>query len=316
MMNRYIKSPIRYMGSKYDLLPCILEQFPNPEEVSVFYDVFGGGASITLNAPYNNIIYNELNNNVVNILNMIKKEKPSDLIKHILSNIEKFKLNIEGTDSRSKKVNDEMREDYNKNFVAFRDFYNKSKTRDVRDLYTLTFYSFCHLMRFNNNNEFNMPYGNCCFSDDNKIEIIQAHNKLNENNIDLRCGDSFELLKNITENKNQFLYFDPPYANSMAIYNESRAFGGWSEEDDYRLFNELDRLTNLGIKWAYSNVLQIKGKINNHIQEWAKRNNYTIIDFDNKEYAALGKGNAKAQEVLIINYEQRVKQFNIFDYIE
>ena len=109
---------------------------------------------------------------------------------------------------------------------------------------------------------------------------------------------------------------DPPYQNSTAIYNESRAFGGWSEEDDEKLFNELDRLSRLGIKWAYSNVLAIKGRTNNHIEDWANRNGYTIIEFDNKEYSSLGKGNANAREVLIINYEQRVKKYSIFDFME
>ena len=109
---------------------------------------------------------------------------------------------------------------------------------------------------------------------------------------------------------------DPPYAQTTAIYNESRAFGGWTFEDDERLFNELDRLTSLGIKWAYSNVLAIKGRTNDHIENWAKRNGYTIIEFENKEYSSLGKGNANAREVLIINYEQRAKKYSIFDFLD
>lgn len=60
----------------------------------------------------------------------------------------------------------------------------------------------------------------------------------------------------------------------------------------------------------------IKGKENNHIEKWAKENGYTIIDFEDKNYSALGKGNANAREVLIINYEQRVKKYSIFDFME
>ena len=85
---------------------------------------------------------------------------------------------------------------------------------------------------------------------------------------------------------------------------------------DARLFAEMDRLSDLGIKWAYSNVLEIKGKSNNHIEEWAKNRGYTIIEFEDKDYSSLGKGVAGAREVLIINYEQRVKRYTIFDFME
>jgi len=312
----YIKSPIHYMGNKYDLLPCIIEQFPKKEDVSVFYDVFGGSGSVSLNVPYDNVIYNELNDNMVNLLKMIKDEKPENIFNHIENRIKQFELNPIGTDIRSKDTSDEVRLYYNNKYLKFRDFYNKCKNRDIKDLYTLSFYSFCNLMRFNSKNEFNMPYGNRCFllNEDSK-RLIDAHNRFLEKNITLQCGDSFELLKTITKNENQFLYFDPPYCNSTAIYNENRAFGGWNEKTDEMLFNELDRLSKLGIKWAYSNVLEIKGKTNNHIDNWAKKNNYTIIELEDKDYSSLGKGNANAREVLIINYEQLVKRYSIFDFL-
>ena len=39
--------------------------------------------------------------------------------------------------------------------------------------------------------------------------------------------------------KNDFVYFDPPYSSTMAVYNEKRAFGQWNIESDKRLFNIL-----------------------------------------------------------------------------
>jgi uncharacterized protein YbgA (DUF1722 family) len=102
----------------------------------------------------------------------------------------------------------------------------------------------------------------------------------------------------------------------MAIYNESRAFGGWGIEHDDKIFKELDRLNKIGIKWALSNVLVNKGKENKHLKEWAVSNKYQIIDFSNKEYSALGKGNAKTQEVLIVNYETPFMQYSIFDFMK
>ena len=63
-------------------------------------------------------------------------------------------------------------------------------------------------------------------------------------------------------------------------YIMSRAFGGWNIEHDNKLFQELNRLNELGIKWAMSNVLENKGIKNTHIEEWAgNKNNYKIIEF-------------------------------------
>jgi len=315
-MSRFIKSPIHYMGNKYDLLSSILEQLPPKEEVSVFYDLFGGSGTVSLNVPYDHIIYNELNDNMVNLLKMIKEVEPQEIIAHIKKRIKEFNLNEEGTDTRQNIAdNEEVREYYNQRYLEFRKFYNESE-KDIKDLYALSFWSFCNLMRFNSNNEFNMPYGNRCYIEEDGIRLIECHNRFLEKNIELRQGDTFELLKTITKNEGQFLYSDSPYTASTAIYNESRAFGGWGIEEDEQLFKELDRMTSLGIKWAYSNVLAIKGRTNDHIENWAKRNGYTIIEFDYKEYSSLGKGNANAREVLIINYPQRVKKYSIFDFLD
>jgi len=64
-----------------------------------------------------------------------------------------------------------------------------------------------------------------------------------------------------------------------------------------------------------SNVLENKGIKNEHIESWAIRGGYKIIDFENKTYAALGKGNAESREVLIINYEPPFERYNIFDFM-
>lgn len=309
----FVKSPIHYMGCKFDLLPYLIEQFPKKEDVSVFYDIFGGSATISMNVPYNKVIYNELDYNLCNILKMLKETKPEELVCHIKKRIEEFDLNNEGVDIRGKNVSEEIIKKYKNQYLLFRDYYNKSE-KDVKDLFTLSFYSFCNLMRFNSNNEFNTPYGSRCFIKSDINLIYKTHKILNKKNIYVYNLNAFNILNNIKENKGQFLYLDPPYQNSGAIYNDNKDFNGWTLEDDERLFCELDRLTSLGIKWAYSNVLEIKGKTNNHIEEWAVKNGYTIIDFEQKQYSSIAKGNANAREVLIINYEQRVKKYSIFDF--
>ena len=67
---------------------------------------------------------------------------------------------------------------------------------------------------------------------------------------------------------------------------KKRAGGGWNIDDDNKLFQELNRLNKLGIKWAMSNVLENKGMKNTHIWGRAIENNYKIIEFRGKVFRA------------------------------
>lgn len=310
-----IKSPLFYMGNKYNLLDDLLMYFPKKEEVKEFIDLFGGSGVVSLNVPYDNIIYNELNSNIINLIKVIIETEPEQVIKHITKRIEEFELYNKTTHTRQ--IDDiNIRKLANIKYLNFRTFYNKQKEKNYLDLYTLTYFSFSNLIRFNNKDEFNMPFGNQCFVfGEHDINIRLAYNQFKSKNIKMLNNNAFDVLKEIKENKKQFIYLDPPYTNTMAVYNEQRAGGGWNIEDDIKLFKELDRLNELGIKWAMSNVLENKGIKNQHIETWAIKNNYKIIEFIDKEYSALGKGNAMTREVLIINYEPPFEQFNIFDFL-
>ena len=209
----------------------------------------------------------------------------------------------------------DVREKENLNYLKFRDFYNKQEEKQLLDLYTLTFYSFCNCIRFNSKNEFNMPFGNRCLLDIHKNQISQCCSVIKNKKIQIFNKNAFDILKDIKNDKT-FVYLDPPYSNTLAIYNENRAWGGWTIEEDIKLFNELDRLNNLGVKWCMSNVLENKGKNNNHIKEWANKNGYEIINLENKTYSTFGKGNSNSKEIIVVNYEPPFKQYNIFDFLE
>ena len=311
-MSNRIKSPIFYMGNKYKLLDNLLTYFPKKETVDEFIDLFGGSGVVSINVPYEKITYNEINHNITNLFKMLVETPPKEIINHIKHRVIEFDLPQKGVE----KIDNEYSK-YKKNYLNFRKFYNKQNPKNYLDLYTLTYFSFSNLIRFNSKNEFNMPYGHRSFlSDEHDINIELFYNIMKNKSVDVQNKDAFEILYNITENKGQFIYLDPPYANTMAIYNESRAFGGWGLDDDHKLFDELDRLDKLGVRWAMSNVLENKGIKNEHIESWAIRGGYKIIDFENKTYAALGKGNAESREVLIVNYEPPFERYNIFDFME
>ena len=98
------------------------------------------------------------------------------------------------------------------------------------------------------------------------------------------------------------MYCDPPYLNTTAVYNENR-LTGWNIDDDYRLFNALDKLNEKGVKFGYSNTLVGKdGTENTHIKDWYESRGYNVI-FINKKYSSFGHSNQKNVEVYITNVD-------------
>lgn len=310
-----MNSPLHYMGNKSKLIDDLKSYFPEEDECDTFIDLFGGSGCVSINVNYKNIIYNEINNNVVKLLNIFKDYDSEEIISHIKKRIKEYELPYESCDIRVKHYTEEKKDKGQNAYNMFREFYNKSD-KDILDLYTLTFFSFCNLIRFNSKDEFNMPFGNRCFLKENEQDIINACYIFKNKNIYLNNKDAFEILNSIqTYSPKVYIYLDPPYSNTMAIYNESRAYGGWSLEDDEKLFSELDRITKLGVKWSLSNVLENKDKTNDHIEKWALKNGYKIIEMD-RNYAALGKGVANSREVLILNYPPKFEQLSLFDFID
>ena len=96
--------------------------------------------------------------------------------------------------------------------------------------------------------------------------------------------------------KNDLVYCDSPYFNSVAIYNEN---GGWTEEDEEDLLNMLTVLDYNGVKFALSNNL----KYNNPISDkWKDGYNihYLNSNYSNCNYQKIDR--SKDIEVLITNY--------------
>lgn len=100
-----------------------------------------------------------------------------------------------------------------------------------------------------------------------------------------------------------FVYVDPPYLITCAAYNEQ---GGWSEVDEEDLLQKLDDLSQRGIKFALSNVLESKGRENVLLRKWIEsRPNYKMVDlnysYNNANYQRQNK-EQKTREILVVNY--------------
>ena len=154
-------SPIYYNGNK---LKCIKKNLLNyfPKDIDTLIEPFCGSGVISLNTQAKKYILNDIETNLINLYNMFKNEDMDNLRLYF----DKIRKELNFLDfvgdisfhNRNKNYDKEKHNLHKKSYDELRDLYNK--TKDVRLLYLLLVYSFCHNMRFNSKNEFNMPCGN------------------------------------------------------------------------------------------------------------------------------------------------------------
>lgn len=292
------RSPIFYMGNKYKLLPQLLPLFPS--QCENFYDLFGGSGVVSLNYKgRNKTIYNEFNHNVVGLIEMIINNNPKELDEYYKNKIKEYNL-----ETKSICKNEyHLRTD---NFNRLREDYNKNSEKNYKDLYLLSVYSINHLIRFNSKDEFNVSSGNNSYNEKNYNQILDFHKSfkdvtiLNKNIFDLNLDE-------LTEN--DFVYCDPPYLNTEAVYNEKRAFGNWDINNDYKLFKILDDLNDRNIKFGLSNVFENRGIKNDHLIKWSKDHNYNVYHLK-RNYNAFSSESSNSDEVYICNYKIENKTLN------
>lgn len=283
MEQKYIQSPLNYTGGKFKLLKQIIPLFP--KNIGTFVDLFGGGFNVGANINAEKIVYNEFDINVYKIVKGIY-ESEDDMVSVIDGIISKYSLS---------KTNKE-------GYLSLREDWNNSLEKDWYGLYTLICHSFNHSIRFNSKGFFNIAFGENRSEFNIKLrqKLIEFKNLIKSKEIYF-YNKSFEVLTKSSNIKpTSFFYADPPYLITTANYNEN---GGWSEDMEYSLLNELDRLNSKGVKFALSNVLEHKGKSNDILKEWAKKYkvHYLTYNYNNCNYQGKGK-EFPTIEVLITNY--------------
>lgn len=294
---KYLESPIFYMGNKYKLLKQLIPLFP--KQCDTFLDLFGGSGVVSMNYQgTRKTIYNEFNGNIVNLVKIMVENKPQELDIYFKDKIKQYDLetcNIKSADKISKAGYERRKDNYNK----LRYDYNNSINKDYRDLFLLACYSINHLIRFNKDSRFNASSGKGTYNEKRYKKICDMNEQFK--NIEIFNKNCFDIDFSLLE-KGDFVYCDPPYLNTEAVYNEKRAFGGWNIDDDYKLFDILEKLNDKGVKWGLSNVFVNRGKENTHLIEWCNKNNWNVYHL-NRNYNPFSRGNSNNDEVYICNYE-------------
>lgn len=203
MSNKYIKSPINYVGGKYRVISQLVPLFPS--KISTFIDVFGGSGTVLLNTKAEHYIYNDINTYLAEMFKGIISQSAQDTINQVNSLIDKYHLSP--TDKTG--------------FEKLRSDYNNGHDEWIY-LYTLMCHSFNWQIRFNNKHQYNSSWGKAhsWFTTRQQKSLLELEQKLNtdivvmsRNFIDIDFSDF---------NEEDFVYFDAPYFNSIGSYNDGK----------------------------------------------------------------------------------------------
>ena len=273
-------SPLNYIGSKAKMISEIEEYLP--ENISTFFDVFGGGFNVGINSKAKKIIYNDLNYLVKDLVESFEKHDTYQYLLYLRRIIKKY--NLVAKDSES--------------YIKARNYYNSlpKEKRDPRLLYSVILYGFNQQIRFNGNHDFNNPVGMRWFNDKVLEKVISFSRVIKEEDICFKSADYQEILEDLP--MDSFVYLDPPYRLTTGAYNDGkRGFKGWGIEAEKRLFKFLDTLNNNSIRFMLSYVMEHKGLTNQELESWINENEYNLINV--RQIPGIQR-----KEVLIINYDQ------------
>lgn len=229
---------IKWSGSKRSQIEEILKHFPN--KINTYYEPFCGGASILRGLiesgiSVNKYVCSDLNGGLIDLWNEIKNNPVK-----VGEEYERMWNELNSTDDRN------MKRSY---FEAVRARYNREHNPyDFMFIMRTTTNGMC---RYNQHGEFNNSYHitRDGIKPDKLTKIINEWAELlNKNDVKF-IHSSYEDIK--SENTDDFVYLDPPYANTKGMY--------YGALDNEKLFAYL---RNLPCRYAMS-FDGISGEVNN-----------------------------------------------------
>ena len=293
-----LKSPLNYMGGKFSLVPQIKKMLP--KNISTFYDIFSGALNVSVNVSSKKVIANEIQEELVELLSFIKKTPTPKLINIIEKYIKKYGLSHTAKYSYSHygTTSSDGLAKYNKEkFVIMRSDYNKRKSPEL--LLMLVMYGFNNMIRFNNNNDFNTPVGKRDFNNKIRANMISFSERLKDINIEIK-NSSYLSIKPANLQKNDFVFLDPPYLITNAVYNKN-----WDETKEIELCNYIRELNKHEVKFMLTNAISnTNGIVNEHLRLLIEENGFNVVEtknkFSNSSYNK--KTMVRTKEVIVTNY--------------
>jgi DNA adenine methylase len=223
-----MKPIIKWPGGKTQLLSKIKEMLP--PWFDTYYEPFLGGAAVLLDLNPTKAVVNDINPELINMYLQVKYQ-PENVIKFLTS-----------LDNGH-----EVSEDPKAYYYSVREVFNENLSTDsavqaARFIY-LNKHCFNGLYRVNKKGEFNVPFnGKVSGWSADPDHLREVSTKLKD--VDIRYGDYVDAIKDAS--KEDFIFFDSPYAPITPTSFTDYTKEGFSYEDHVRLSDLFKELTNRG----------------------------------------------------------------------
>lgn len=272
MNTRVYQSPLNFTGAKHKLIPVLLEHFP--KDVDIFYDVFAGGLSVSINCEYDNIVANDIVTPLIDFYEIIQRTgNVEDLIQMVRNTA------IPKTD---RKMYNQVRNDFN-------------STQNPYLFFALVASCTNNMMRFNKKLKFNQSFGKRTVTESMIKKLRDYHRIIQKKNIIFTNYDYKQFLTTMVNiGPRDFVYLDPPY-----LMTEPRYWVYWSWEDDLELCSMLNMLDHKNIRFVMSNVRVHKDKENPILD---KLKNFTIVDIEHDYEKVARKKGEETIEMIVKNF--------------
>lgn len=310
------KSPINYTGNKFRILKQLLPLMPT--KIKIMLDLFCGGATVGANSNAEKTYFVDNNIRVIELLDFFANTREmKNLVRELIEITDEYDLScshLNGYSSYKKKLtnkntNNGLKEINSAGFYKLREDYNKltdkSTEKAYKFLYLLIVYGFNNDMRFSSKGNYNLPIGKTDLSKNNINKILEFSKTMKGKKFEFICDNFYS--KNVKKliTKSDFIYLDPPYLITTAVYNEN---GGWSNELEYKLLELLEYMLINNKNFMLSNVLQKKGIRNEPLAYWLDKNKEFVkvvpIDYHYRSASYNKKDrNAKEEEIVVIPKE-------------
>lgn len=275
--NKLVMPVVKWVGGKRQLLPTLTPLLP--ERFTTYCEPFlGGGAMLFWRQPQRAIV-NDVNSDLIQMYEVIR-----DNVEDLILELEKHKN--ESTHFYEVRDWDRNKEKYGK----------LSNIEKAARIIYLNKTCYNGLFRVNNAGEFNTPFGN--YKNPNivnapTLRAVSAYFQKAE--MTFSCRDYADVLAEIP--RTTFVYLDPPYdpvSDTANFTGYSR--GGFCRDDQIRLRECCDDLTQRGIKFMLSN------SATDFIKEQYEAYHITIVKAKRAVNSdAAGRG--QVDEVVVRNYE-------------
>lgn len=209
---------IKWSGSKRSQSKQIISYFP--KEINTYYEPFCGGASVLrmlleTDIKVNQYVCSDINDGLISLWNIIKLDPQGVTITY--RNLWN-ELNKDNDINRQREFYEKIRFEYN-------------TERSPLQFMFLNRTCFNGLIRYNSNGEFNSPFHlNRPGIHPDKFEniVFEWYDLLKKHHVAFKCMN----YKDISTEDGDFMYLDPPYANTKGMYSgdfNNKSFFEWLE---------------------------------------------------------------------------------------